>query len=298
MGKKKGMVPLEPEDGLPLIDVHCHVPWTSKKKGRIDNEIQYRQFIENNGKIMITSTIDWESMEVTLKFLEGKNRAFLAAGWAPQTVTFTSKNIHTENFMKWKQWIKNNPNKYVAIGEIGLDFHHAKKLSERKRQIKYFKEILRYTKNFGKPYQLHVRNPSKNDKDPKQPNHPYNEEDAANHIVVKIIEEENILPEHVMWHCFSGPKEWGEQLAEKGYNLSAVSSSYRSKRWRSNTKNAPLNKILTETDGPFQHPTSFRGFNTPTNVKYSVAAVAYSHNTNQKKVAESVLSNAKTLYGL
>ena len=101
-----------------------------------------------------------------------------------------------------------------------------------------------------------------------------------------------------MWHCFSGPAEWAPKIAEKGYYISVPSSAFGFKRWRRNIKGIPLENILTETDACFQHPFKMGTFNTPANVKYSVAAIAYEKDIKQKEVTDQVLLNAKKLFGI
>ncbi len=145
---------------------------------------------------------------------------------------------------------------------------------------------------------IHVRNPGQNDTDRYHPDHPYNEPDSVNTIILKILEEEGILPHEVMWHCFSGPKEYGVKLAEKGYYLSVITSAYGQKRWRNYTKDVPIENLLTETDSPFQHPYQFGGFNTPNHVKYSIAAIAESHSMDQKVIANKIFENAKKFFNI
>ncbi len=231
-------------------------------------------------------------------FISDHNNIGLCAGWAPQTVTYTDPHTHGQNFPIYLNFVKNNPDEYLAIGEIGLDFHHAKTLEQRKKQSESFKKIIHETKFLGKPYVLHIRNAGPYDKDPQSPNHPYNEKDAVNKLMIQILEEEHIAPEKVMWHCFSGPQEWGPMLAEQGYMLSVPSSAYGFKRWRNNTTNVPVENLFTETDSHFQHPLKIDGYNVPLNVKYSVAAIAYTHNISQNEIADQIITNAAKFFDL
>ncbi len=107
MHKRKGMVTLEPLDGLPLVDAHCHIPWISRRKNALDPDGEYEKFVKNNGAFIITSSISWDELETVLSFCEGKPKVYLAAGWAPQTVTYTKEPIMSQNFKKWKDWIEN-----------------------------------------------------------------------------------------------------------------------------------------------------------------------------------------------
>ncbi|MHA1720163.1 MAG: TatD family hydrolase [Promethearchaeota archaeon] len=294
MKKKKGMVPFEPKIPLPLIDCHCHFPWNNTPSKMIESyDKQYELFFEEGGKFLISSSVDWKTLQFIKNYVENHDNMGYTAGWAPQTVTYTKKDEHDKHFSKWIRFLKENSNLYLGIGEIGLDFHHAKKLEKRTRQIDIFTKIIRETKNLNKPYILHVRNPTKNDVDTENPNHFYNEFDSVNKIIVDILENEKIEPSRVMWHCFAGPtKEWGNQLASKGYYLSAIGSAYGNKKMRKFTSEVPLSNILTETDAPYQHPYQYGEYNTPRNVKYAIAALAFSHSMEQENIANITLKNA------
>ncbi len=300
MKKKRGVVPIEPESSLPLIDCHCHFPWNQNPAKMVETyEKQYDLFFEEGGKYIISSSVDWESLQFIQEYVESHDNMGYTSGWAPQTVTFTNKKKHDEEFFLWMDFIKNpnNSNNYLGIGEIGLDFHHAKSLDKRNRQIDVFKEIIKETKYLKKPYILHVRNPTKNDVDIDNPDHEFNDFDSVNKIILKILEEEKIEHSRVMWHCFAGPtKEWGNQLASKGYILSVISSAYGNKKMRRFTSEVPISNIVTETDAPYQHPYQYGEYNTPRNVKYAITALAFSHSMEQQEVAEIVMDNARNFF--
>ena len=111
-----------------------------------------------------------------------------------------------------------------------------------------------------------------------------------------ILEEEKIPPKNVMWHCFSGPEEWGEMLADRGYYISIPSSAYGFKKWRRNIKGIPIDNLLTETDASYQHPIKIGAFNEPLNVKFAIAAIAFVNNMDQSTVAEQILENARKFF--
>lgn len=300
MAKKKISVP-EPEEGLKFIDVHCHLPFPRPKKKDVlpSNEEQYQNFIKSGGLFMITSTIDAETLQITLNFLDKHSKHYgYTCGWAPQTVTYTPENKHKKEFKKWLSFISENDEEYLGIGEIGLDFHHAKTLSKREKQIQVLKQIFRETKDLGKPYILHVRNAAPHEKDKKHPNHRFNEEGGANQEILGILEEFSIKPKSVMWHCFSGPEAYGKQLSEQGFTLSVPSSAYGFNRWRKMSKNAKINSLVTETDSYYQHPFKRGPVNVPLNVRYSIAAIAHTHNLSQKEVSIETVKNAVEFFDL
>ena len=296
---KKISIP-EPEEGLKFIDVHCHLPFPRPKNDRLPpDQKQYIDYLKMGGIYLITSTIDILTLNLTILFMKQKEKDFgFTCGWAPQTVTYTPKQQYDSDWKNWVEYIQNNQEKYLAIGEIGLDFHHAKTLEKRNRQVEVFKKILEITKDFNKPYVLHVRNAAEHEFDRQHPKHRYNKRDGAIKEILNILKEFTINPERVMWHCFSGPEEYGRILSNQGFTLSVPSSAYGFERWRKATRFSPLKSLVTETDAYYQHPYKRGPINVPSNVRYSIAAIAHSHNVPQKVVSEKTVENAKSFFNL
>jgi len=145
---------------------------------------------------------------------------------------------------------------------------------------------------------LHVRNAAKHEYDREHPKHRFNNRDGANKEILKVLKEYGIDPKKVMWHCFSGPEEYGMLLSKQGFTLSVPSSAYGFDRWRKVSKNSPLKSLVTETDSYYQHPFRRGPVNVPDNVRYSIAALAYSHNLPQKVVSEKTIENAIRFFNL
>ncbi len=290
----------EPEKNLKFIDTHCHLPFPRPKKNdRLpSDEQQYQDFLKNGGVYLVTSSIDNITLELILNFIKEKERIGFTCGWAPQTVTYSPKTQYDREWKKWVDYIKGNQEKYLAIGEIGLDFHHARTLEKRNKQVTELKKIFELTKEFNKPYILHIRNAAEHEFDRNHPKHRYNKRDGATKEILNMIKEFNVNPKKVMWHCFSGPYEYGISLPKQGYMLSVPSSAYSINKWRRVTKNTTLNSLLTETDSYYQHPYLRGPVNVPLNVKYSIAALAFSHNVPQSIVSERTVENAIKFFDL
>lgn len=299
--QKKKSIP-EPEESLQFIDVHCHIPFPRPKK--IDklpsDEEQFSNYFKIGGLYLITCSIDMETLTMILNFIKNKNNIGFTCGWAPQTVTYTPKDQYDEEWNKWTDYVKNNyySDKFLAIGEIGLDFHHARTLDKRNKQVVELKKIFELTKDLDKPYILHVRNAARNEIDNKHPNHEFNKDDGATKEILKILKEYKINPKIVMWHCFSGPEKYGTTLTEQGYTLSVPSSAYGFNRWQKVTKSSPLSSLVTETDSYYQHPYQRGPVNVPSNARYAIAAIAHTHSLPQEIVSEKTIENAKNFFNL
>ncbi len=295
----KGKIP-QPEKNLKFIDVHCHLPFHRPKNDQLptDKE-QYWSYFKMGGQFLITSTIDIQTLDLTLDFMKNFNKNFgFTCGWAPQTVTYTPKNQYDLEWEEWINFIQNNSEKYLGIGEIGLDFHHARILEKRNKQVEEFKKIIELTRELDKPYILHVRNAAEHEFDKQNPKHRFNKKDGANKEILNILKEYNIEAKRVLWHCFSGPVEYGRVLPNQGFMLSVPSSAYGFERWRKVSKFSPLQSLVTETDSYYQHPFKRGPLNVPSNVRYSIAAIAYSHGVSQEIVSEKTIENAVRFFDL
>ncbi|MFX0187871.1 MAG: TatD family hydrolase [Candidatus Hodarchaeota archaeon] len=289
----------EPEKGLKFIDAHCHLPFPRPKNDKLpSDEEQYINYFKSGGLYLITCSIDVITLKMVLDFIKEKKNIGFTCGWAPQTVTYKQKNKNNDAYKKWIDFILKNTEKYLAIGEIGLDFHHAQTLEKRNKQIEKFEKILETTNELNKPYVLHVRNAAKHEFDRKNPKHRFNKKDGANIEVLRILKEYKINPKKVLWHCFSGPEEYGRILPNQGFMLSVPSSSFGFNRWRNITKYTPLKSLIIETDAYYQHPFKRGPVNIPSNARYSIAAIAASHDLPQKLVSEKTIDNTKKFFNL
>jgi TatD DNase family protein len=301
MGQRKNeIIPIKPEQDLFLVDCHAHFPDRNPyRKPTHSYESQHNNFFKkHNGQFIITSTSVYkDEHKYHQAFNEEHGGIHLTMAVLVPSDRYGMNEV-MEEYPIVTEFLENQQEDYVGIGEFGLDFHRAKKLSTRRKQIEFFQKVIQDTEHLKKPYILHVRNATQRDLDHNNPNHEYNQRDFCNKAVTSILEEEGIEPERVQWHCFSGPQEWGVKLAKMGYYISIPSSAYGFRRWRRNISGVPLDKLLTETDSCFQHPFQMGGFNEPAFVKYSIAAIAYVNQIKQREVAEQVHKNAKGFFNI
>lgn len=299
---KKPRLP-EPQADLAFVDAHCHfllpLPKRAKKKTALPApEAQYQAFRAEGGQFLVSSSIELDDIADIRAFNAMHAHAQFMCGWAPQTVTYTKPAKYRRDWSQWVDFVTTHPDEFLAIGEIGLDFHHARTLPKRERQIAELKKILEVTRPLDKPYVLHVRNPTAREHDPQHPDHPFNAPDGANKPLLEVLREFNVEPARVMWHCFSGPPDYGPALAEQGFVLSVPSSAFGRAKWRKNTADVPLDHLVTETDAYYQHPFRFGPVNVPVNVRYALSAIAWTHGCTQQEASVATVRNARAFFGL
>lgn len=114
--------------------------------------------------------------------------------------------------------------------------------------------------------------------------------------VLEMIEQ--YLPQNrgtVVLHWFTGSKSEARRAATLGCYFSVNAEMTRSDRGRSLVSDLPINRILTETDGPF---TQVDGRHSePADVKTTVAAIADVRRVQVDAVTTAVISNLRSLLG-
>ena len=299
MPKAKKSKNPEPLPGLPFIDAHCHLPWAIPTEAQMPSpEEQYQDFFAQGGVYLITSSISWETTVEMRAFARDHAYVGFTCGWGPQTVTHTPPRQYSQEWAEWVQYVTATPDEFLAIGEAGLDFHHAKNAPAREKQIEEFRKVVQIALDLGKLLVLHVRNASRNDVEQQDPDHPFNAPDGANRCVLDILREYHADPRRVVWHCFSGPPAYGPQLQEQGFLLSVPSSAWGFPKWARPSELVPISDLITETDACFQHPWKVGPYNVPSNVRYSIAAIAAAHNLPQEEVASQTVQNAILFFDL
>lgn len=126
--------------------------------------------------------------------------------------------------------------KVVAIGEIGLDYHRG---DENKHlQIEFFEKQVCIANDLKLPILVHDREAHK---------------DTLN--LLKKYEPKGVV------HCFSGSVEMAEEILKLGMyiGVGGAVTFKNAKKIVEVVKEAPLERILLETDAPYMTPVPFRG---------------------------------------
>ncbi|RPJ81093.1 MAG: TatD family deoxyribonuclease [Acidobacteria bacterium] len=148
---------------------------------------------------------------------------------------------------------------YVALGEIGLDYHYD--LSARDVQREVFRTQVRFAREAGTPIVIHTR--------------------EADEDTVAILEEEGRGEVAGVFHCFSGTAPLARRALDLGFMLSfsGIVTFPRAESIRQIAASAPLERLLVETDCPYLAPVPMRGKrNEPAWVIHTAKVVAALHN--------------------
>jgi TatD DNase family protein len=136
----------------------------------------------------------------------------------------------------------------LAIGEIGLDYHHNLSPPETQRDV--FGRQVRVARRLGLPLIIHHR--------------------EAEEDLVSILDEEKASEVGGVLHSFTAGRELARAGLERGFyiSFSGILTFRNAEALREVARDVPMDRILVETDCPYLAPVPYRGKrNEPTFVR-------------------------------
>jgi TatD DNase family protein len=260
-----------------MIDVHAHVcfPDYGEKPEKIAKECQ-----KHMDAVIVTSARYEESVQA-LELCEKYSRLFPSIGCHP---------VEGDHPKKIMQLVRENKDKIVGIGEVGLDHHWVKDPQKREQQETVFSDFIKLAEELQKPLIIHS----------------WDAEEECFGMVRHLD-----IP--VVFHCYSGTRELAEKILRMGFYISFSTQVLFSKAHRKLAKVVPLEQMTLETDSPFLSPYSYLkakgeearlkpGFNPaknyPWNIKFSAEKIGELKHVEPEKVLWKTKENAVKIFGL
>lgn len=195
-----------------MIDTHCHIDlYSSPQKLLVE--------CEKKRMIILAMTNLPSHFELGYPHVQGYKKIRLSLGMHP---LFADR--HRAEFPIFLR----NISRTSYIGEVGLDFSR-EGLPTKHLQLDTFEKILNVVADKKKILSIHSRGAEK---------------EVLNLLVRKGVE-------NAIFHWYSGPLTLIQQISEAGYYFSINPSMINSEAGRKIIGRIPLNRVLTETDGPF-----------------------------------------------
>ena len=245
---------------MTFIDIHSHL------------EMCQDEIIDNakkaNVKIILTCGIDIKTnrkaLELSKKFPEVK--ACLGI-YPTDSLNLTDKELNEEiNF------IKQNKNKIIGIGEVGLD-QKEKDQSTLEKQKKTFQKFINLARELNIPIVIHSR--------------------KAEAEAIELLEKSNY--KKIIIHCFNGNLKLVKKIIENGWFLSIPTNVKHAEHFQKVIELTPIEQLFCETDSPFLHPDK-KFPNEPANVVESYKKIAEIKKLSLKEVEKKIEENFKRLF--
>lgn len=255
-----------------LVDTHCHL---DLDRFEADREEVIARAREATVSRLIIPGIDLDNCREALKLAAQHDGIFVAVGVHP--------NSTADWHNRWTGTLRDlaRQPKVVAIGEIGLDYYWDE--SPRLTQHRALSAQLELAAQLNLPVIIHNR-------------------DASDDLVHLLVESPVAGRERAgVMHSFSA--DWGTAQAalNMGFYLgfSGPVTYKNSTELRDIVARAPLDRILIETDAPFQAPQQHRGRrNEPAYVALVAEAIAAIRGMEVAELARHTTENAERLFGI
>lgn len=169
-----------------------------------------------------------------------------------------------------------------AIGETGIDFYHDKERKTENEQITLFRQHIELALALNKPLIIHNR--------------------EADERVREIIEEYPGLTKAVM-HCFSTDHNMAAWAVERGFYLSFTGNiTYGNKKIKKAIERTQIERIMVETDAPYNIPEPLRSEGAercePYMVEEVIKKIALIKDLNFEEASEQIFQNSIKFFGL
>ncbi len=282
------------------IDIHSHVNFTAFDADR--DEVIKRALENDTWVINVGTQVDtsMKAIEMANEYPEG---VYAIIGLHPihtgasfhdkkelgdEGKEFTSRGeVFDKN--KYREMLKDP--KVVAVGECGLDYYRMDPESIAK-QKQIFIDQIELANEFNKPLMLHIRNNQKQELITGEEGNPSAYIDA-----IEILKQHSKVKGDV--HFFAGSVEEAKMFVDFGFTLSFTGVITFTTDYDEVIKNTPLDMIMSETDAPYVTPTPYRGKrNEPVYVKEVVKKIALAKGVSEEEVAQTIIANAKRVFGI
>jgi TatD DNase family protein len=193
-----------------------------------------------------------------------------ALGYHPESIK--EKEIESN-----LDFIRENIDKAVAIGEIGLDYAKWVRASaDKDLQKQVFKELLKIVKDNDKPALIHSR---------------YAWRDALDAVV-----ESGVIK--AVFHWYTGTSSVLRDIIAHGYYLSITPAVEYHEEHRRAVKEAPLDRLMLETDSPVIYARGREGEfrSSPADVVRSLKGTAALKGLSEEEIAKGTTENARRLF--
>lgn len=254
---------------MKLTDTHSHIYLEEFDPDR-DLMIQSAEK-EAVGKILLPA-VSAETHEAMLKAeADYPGRCFAMMGLHPCSV----KENYLDELKIARQYLEKR--KFIAVGEIGLDFYWDKTFTEQ--QYAAFHEQIEWAIHFDIPIVIHSRN--------------------STDECIEVVKEHQDGKLKGVFHCFSGNAEQAKKITGLNFYLGIGGVlTFKNSGLDKAIEDIDLSHLLLETDAPYLAPVPFRGKrNEPAYLKYVVQKLAEIKSASMEEVAAVTTANAEKLFG-
>jgi TatD DNase family protein len=251
-----------------LIDTHAHLD-------ELENLDLMLEEAREAGVIAIVAVGSSQQSNIKTLKVSQKHSGFVypAFGLHPWELA----NLGASDIDDSLRFIEQNIASAVAVGEIGLDYDkRVLKAASKELQKQVFVRLLDIARKHAKPAIIHSR---------------YAWKDA-----LQIVQD--VAIDKAVFHWFTGFPGVLKDIIDGGYFVSATPAAEYHEEHRRAVKEAPLQRLLLETDCPVTYGRETRYESRPADILRGVKAVSQLKVIDEATIAEQTTKNAVSLFSL
>jgi len=244
-----------------IIDTHCHLE-NDAFNPDLDDVVHRASKKDIH---IISSAIHKEYWDRGCEVASTYNEVYGAIGLDP---------VHYSDVELALDFIRNNIEKIIAVGETGLDHFIIRDHDQRDEQEEAFRKMISIAIEFDLPIQVHSRSAGKKS--------------------LEVLESSEVRMVHM--HAFDGKASFARVASrDLGYYFSIPTSVVRSPQKKKLVKAIAIEKLLLETDSPVLGPEKGER-NEPANIGIALTEVASILRREEEELREIILENTLRLY--
>ena len=250
------------------FDTHAHY---CDRRFNDDRDELLCSMIDAGITLILNSASSLRSAKFSLKLADKYTFVYASVGVHPHD----SKSMTDETVLELEKLLSHP--KAMAVGEMGLDFHH--NFSPKDVQKMRFREQLELARHVRKPVIIHER-------------------ESLSDTLGTIRDYRDLTG---VFHCFSGSWETAKTILDMGWYLSftGVITFKNAHRALEVLEKMPGDRIMLETDCPYMAPEPMRGRrNSSVYLPYIAEKVAQVRGISTQDAAALTMENGLRFFGI
>ena len=277
--KRKLEYPPAPERSpVPVVDNHTHLDFRDGYVRLTPTEIMDAAATVNVvGAIQVATDLD--AVGYTLEALDQEPRLRGALAIHPNETVALAQQGKLDDAIDQIAEHAAHPS-VVCIGETGLDYYRTEGEANWEIQKYAFKRHIELAVELGLALQIHDR--------------------EAHDDVIEVLRSMDQLPEHIVFHSYSGDAQMADILNEHGWyaSFSGIVTFKNNHDAREAAQRMRPELLLVETDAPFLTPHPYRGRpNAPYMVPYTLYQLAQTRDQTIEDLGAVIFENTQRVYG-
>lgn len=252
-----------------LIDTHTHL---YEDVFTEDLDLVIERAKQNGINKMFIPNVDETTIKPMLSLCEKYDCCIPMMGLHPTSVKADFKN----SLSIIKEELFKIPNKFCAVGEIGIDLYWDKEFLEE--QIIAFEEQINWSLDLNKPFIVHAR--------------------KSFDEIYRSLKTINKKQYKGIFHCFGGDLRQAKTVIEMGFKIGIGGVlSFKNAKLSDIVRDIDIKDIVLETDSPYLAPVPYRGKRNESAYILNIAnLIAEIKNIPLEQVAEITTATALNIF--